>query len=405
MTERNRILFIAEAVTLAHVARLVALAESLDSHRYEVSIASDPRYNSLLGQLSFPLKSIHTIPAKQFFSALAQGKAIYGESDLAAYVEEDLGVIDEFRPDVVVGDFRLSLAVSARLRAVPYISISNGYWSPYARLQFPLPDITITRLLGVRLGQLLFDIGRPIAFSLHSRPMNRVRRNHGLAPLASDIREIYTEADYTLYADIAELVPTEDLPENHQFIGPIAWSPVSPLPEWWGSIPDDRPIIYVTLGSSGQGNLLPTILEALEELPVSVIAATAARAPSARIPENAWVTDFLPGDQAAAIASLVVCNGGSPTSYQGLVAGKPIIGIASNLDQYLNMSLVQAAGAGKLIRGGKTSASLVRNTVSEALDDSKMQATAKSLSLAIGHYDALAAFEALVRRIVAARHE
>ena len=40
-TRRPRVLFIAEAVTLAHVARAVTLAGGLDSYRYEVILAYD----------------------------------------------------------------------------------------------------------------------------------------------------------------------------------------------------------------------------------------------------------------------------------------------------------------------------------------------------------------------------
>src|SRR3569833_1809409 len=44
-----RVLFVSEAVTLAHVARPLALAKALDRSRYDVALACDPRYNELLG--------------------------------------------------------------------------------------------------------------------------------------------------------------------------------------------------------------------------------------------------------------------------------------------------------------------------------------------------------------------
>ena len=50
------------------------------------------------------------------------------------------------------------------------------------------------------------------------------------------------------------------------------------------------------------------------------------------------VTDYLPGDIVARHSRLVVCNGGSPTSHQALLAGVPVLGIPDNLDQVLNMS-------------------------------------------------------------------
>lgn len=64
---RRRILFVAEAVTLAHVVRPFALAQSLDPSRYEVHFACDPRYNQLLGPLPFRHHAIHTIPSERFF--------------------------------------------------------------------------------------------------------------------------------------------------------------------------------------------------------------------------------------------------------------------------------------------------------------------------------------------------
>ena len=394
--DKRRVLFIAEAVTLAHVARLVALARSLDASRYAVVLACDPRYNKLIGVLPFPVVELRTIPAAQFFNAIARGSPIYSADDLTAYVEEDMRLLDRFRPDVVVGDFRLSLDVSATLSKVPYITITNAYWSPYARLRVPVPDITMTRVFGAKIAQWLFDFARPVAFALHAAPLNRVRRKFGLARRSFDLREAYTRADVALYADIAEIVPTDGLPHSHRFIGPISWSPVAPLPEWWDRLPADRPVVYATLGSSGQEGLLPVVLEALADLPVTVIAATAGRVKPAALPANARVADFLPGDRAAALAGVVICNGGSPTSYQGLAAGKPVIGIAGNLDQYLNMSLVEAAGAGTLVRGGEASVRSVREAVERLLADAAYRRSAERLRTAIAEYRAAQIFDAAV---------
>ena len=45
----KRVLFFAEAVTLAHVARPVALAKGLDRSRFEVFMACDSRYERFVG--------------------------------------------------------------------------------------------------------------------------------------------------------------------------------------------------------------------------------------------------------------------------------------------------------------------------------------------------------------------
>ena len=55
------ILFVAEAVTLAHLARPAALATGLDPNAFNVVLACDPRYQSFLERLPFPTRSIHSI--------------------------------------------------------------------------------------------------------------------------------------------------------------------------------------------------------------------------------------------------------------------------------------------------------------------------------------------------------
>ena len=90
----TRILFFAEAVTLAHVARPVALARALDDRLFDVHLAHHPRYRDLLGDLAISEHEINSISPQQFMQALAGGKPLYNVSTLSSYVEEDLRLID-----------------------------------------------------------------------------------------------------------------------------------------------------------------------------------------------------------------------------------------------------------------------------------------------------------------------
>jgi UDP:flavonoid glycosyltransferase YjiC (YdhE family) len=364
---RPRILFVSEAVTLAHLARPIVLAQELDPACYEVVLASDPRYRALLPDLTIQFRAIRTISSERFLEALARGRPLFDAETLREYVREDLEVIEETSPDLVVGDLRLSLAISARVAGVPYLTITNVYWSPYARLRFPMPELPLTKWVGVPLAKALFGIVRPWAFAYHTRPLNRVRREYGLSHLGLDLRRIYTEADHTLYADIPEFVPMVGLPANHHFLGPILWSPSVEFPPWWDDVPQDHPVIYVTLGSSGRSDLLAVVLEALADLPVTVLASTAGRVRLSAIPSNARVAAFLPGENAAARARLVVCNGGSPTTQQALTVGTPVLGLVSNMDQHLNMGAVQRLRAGELLRAESATISSIRAAVDRML--------------------------------------
>ena len=387
---RPRILFLAEAVTLAHVARPVALARSLHPSDWEIRLASDSRYARAIGTLPFPSEPIWTISPERFRRAIETGRPIYDAQSLDRYVEEDLRFIESFRPDVVVGDFRVSLAISARKAGVPYVNVANAYWSPYAKIRHLVPEITLTRVLPPRLAQPLFDLFRGAGYALHALPVNRIRRKYGLEPLPLDFRWNIVDADTTLYADIPEVIPTRPLPPTHRFVGPIPWSPSLPLPEWWPEVEiaaATRPLVYVNLGSSGIPGGLARVLEALRSLPVMVVAATAGRDEALPRISNALVADYLPGDACARLATVIVCNGGSPATYQALSEGKPAIGLAGNTDQFLHMAALEDAGFGILLRARGTTQDAILGAVSRALNDDRLACGARAAQRSILRYN------------------
>lgn len=347
-SDKPLILLVAEAVTLAHFGRIVTLANWLDPNRYQVVVASDPRYAALAPERS--IEPLYSIPTSQFEHALATGRPVYDDATLVRYVEDDLSLIDRIRPDLIIGDFRLSLAISAPLRKIPYAALVNAYWSPYAKTRFPVPDIPLTRWLGVALAQHIFDAVRPMVFKAHAQPLNRVRRRFGLPAIKGDLREAYSWGDATWYADMPDLLDMQPLPPWHRFIGPVLWASGGELPDWWSRLPEDRPLVVVSLGSSGRADFLMILLAVLSRLGVAVVVLTAGKVTLA--PEDGYVfsASYLPIDRLCERAALVICNGGNLTTYWALTYGVPVLGICTNLDQLLNMSALQRRGVGCLVR-------------------------------------------------------
>lgn len=381
MKQRKRVLFIAEAATLAHVARPYALACALDRNKWDIVFACADNYLPLFPDWPWPRETITSIPPKLFMARLAQGRRLYPLDTLRQYVREDLQLLDRIKPDVVVGDFRLSLSASARVARIPYVALTNAYWSPYAsQRRFPVPCLPMTRVVGLPLASALFRLARPFAFAWHTVPLNRLRHEYGLPSLGLDLRRVYTDADLTLYADVPELVPTSGLPDNHRYMGPVEWSPAIPMPELPPREPG-VPLIYVTMGSSGAEALLPHILAALSGRACHVAVATAGVVLK-DIPSNTTAADFLPGDLMSARASLVICNGGSPTSHQALARGVPVLGIPFNLDQHLNMEYVSAYGAGLSLRPEKATIANLQTTLKALLTDPHYKQQAEDLATA-----------------------
>ncbi len=386
---RSTILFVADAVTLAHLARPLALAQRMDAAKFNIVLACDRRYQAFLDHLPFPTLHLASIASEQFLQAAAHGRPLYDTQTLRDYVRDDLALLESVRPAAVVGDHRLSLSVSARVAGVPYLGLINAYWSLYAAMRsLPLPELPINRWLGTPLAELMFRLAWPTASAYHARPLNRVRKAYGLPSLGEDWFRVYTDADRTLYADAMELVPTQSLPASHSYLGPILWSPAVALPRWWDGLSTDRPLIYATMGSSGRPDLLRIVLETLADLPVTVVATTATTDAKSRltVPTNAHLIDYAPGDKLAERANLMICNGGSLTVYQSLAAGKPLIGIASHMDQHLSMSYVERAGVGLLLRSEKLTSGILRAAVQHLLADGPVQRRARDLARSIAAY-------------------
>lgn len=148
-----------------------------------------------------------------------------------------------------------------------------------------------------------------------------------------------------------------------------------PLPSWWDR--DDAPLIYVTFGSV-TGTLSTGIaayraaLEAVAGLPARVlltIGRTKDRAPLGPVPTNVHVETWVPQDDVLSHAALVLCHGGSGTTFGALAAGVPLVIMPLFADQPANGRLVTAAGAGLVVEpeGSENAAGAVGPSVAPRL--------------------------------------
>lgn len=371
----TRVLFFAEPATAAHVARPVVLARGLAQEGYDVSLATGPDFRRLAQDANLPVHDLWAIGTRAYLAAVAAGRPVFPYDVLERYASDDARLIAHVRPDVIVGDFRLSLAVSARLARIPYFAISNAYWSPYAAVRFPVPVHPATRLLGVGVCERAFRLLEPMILAHHAKPMQRLRRQHGMPPITHGLRGIFTDGDVTLFADVPQMVPLggEWHPDRHVFLGPVVWSPHLPMPPDLHGGSDVRPLVYVSLGSSGDPALLHAIVTAVRALGWRAAVATGnmpCDLPSSR---DVFVRAWLPGSELATIAQLVICNGGSPATHQALQAGTPVLGIPANLDQLLNMHFVVATGAGLAIRADRVNTRRIRDAVQRLVTDPRFR--------------------------------
>ncbi len=393
---RRRVLFVGEGVTLSHVVRPLVLAQVLDPASYEVHIAAAECYRHLAEDKNINFHPLVTATAEEFQERLDASRPLFPPEQIARYVEAELDLLRRLRPDLIVGDFRLSLGISSEILDIPYATIVDAHWSPYAKIPFPVPEVWISRMVGLRVSRLMVPIFAQAIFWRHARSFNAERRRRGLKA-AGSLREIYSYGRWVLYVGLPSLIPLLRMPSRHRFLGPISWEPDLPLPDWWGTIAQEQPVIYVTVGSSGAREFPSLLVRSLDGMPVTVVIATSGREFPAPLSKNFYTADFLPASRVLQKARLMICNGGSGACHQAFAAGVPVLGLPSNMDQFYVMESIVRRGGGALMRPKTASATDVRRAVEKLLTQPKYAATARELRSEIQEFDSARRFAQFIK--------
>ncbi|WP_035799065.1 glycosyltransferase [Kitasatospora mediocidica] len=185
------------------------------------------------------------------------------------------------------------------------------------------------------------------------------------------------------------------------------------LPDWWSG--SAAPLVYLTFGSVVGGSpaasaAFRTALDAVDGLPVRVLLTVGRAVDPASlgpVPANVHVEAWVPQADVLGSADLVLCHGGSGTTFGALAAGVPLVVVPLFADQPANGRLVDAAGAGLVVApsGGPAGAMglpraedvpRIRAAVESVLGDASYRTAAQRLGAEMG---ALASVGAVLEEV------
>lgn len=342
----NKILAMPDGNWLSHTSRVFEVARRLREAGHEVVFAGEGQYMRLPREADFRVVPVETLDPDRVLACSRSGRANwYDYPRVKSCVEAELAVFAEEAPDLVLGDFRLSLSTSCELAAVPLAVILNAAWTDYYTVRIRAPEhLAVTRIAGRTATSLLAPSIKQLILWVDSRPFNRFRRERGL-PARRNIWDVW-RGDLNLIVDIPEYGPTRDLPESFHYIGPILWEPDTPPPPWLDRLDPDRFTIYFTMGSTGYARFFEQAAEIFGGTDYQCVMTTAGMAELDEVPDNFFVADYAPGSRIMARSDVVVCHGGNGTIYQAMTHGVPIIGIPTMHDQEFNLDRVEDLGLG-----------------------------------------------------------
>ncbi len=175
-----------------------------------------------------------------------------------------------------------------------------------------------------------------------------------LEEYANDMEKVLRETRY-LSRLPASLDPSP-YPHTVRYRDDTVAEPVRPGS--WAKGPG--PLIYLTFGSLTGGleigqSAFRWAIEAVSDLGARVLVTTGRGLSPASLgpmPANVFVESWVPQASVFPFASLVLCHGGSGTTYGALAAGLPIVFVPMFADQRTNAQLITVAGAGLVVNVG-----------------------------------------------------
>jgi MGT family glycosyltransferase len=391
MARRRKVALFADGGFLAHTTRALEVGRSL--HRafdHEVIFCCTGPYAHLLRDAGFAVHPVFTVDREETLR-LAKRAGLVSMSWWRQIAEEsvasDLHAIRALRPDVVVGDLRMSLSTSARHAQIPYVSITNAAWtSRYSERIHPPDGHLSTKLLGYRLADALFPHVKRFLTWYWARGYDRVRRRLALPELRS-LHDL-VEGDVTLLADVPEYFPITDSPLRYRYVGPILWRAKLPRPAWLPRLDRRRPTLYFTMGSTGDTRFFSEAVRVFGRSDFQVLITTGGlKVELPALPDNIFVEEFADGDALMSVSNLVVSHGGNGTIYQALSHGVPILGFPTMFDQEINLQRVQALGCGLRMGREHYDADHLRQAVERVLHDESFKRACARMQRRIAYLD------------------
>lgn len=198
--------------------------------------------------------------------------------------------------------------------------------------------------------------------------------------------------------------PRSDMKKSIQFIGNLMPNGHTklPMPAWWDSLDESKPVVLVTQGTIANWDLSQLIEPAIAALAgeqVTVIVAAgrpdleAIRLPEGVKPENAKIENYIPFEQILPRVDVFVTSGGFGSVNLSLSKGIPMVVAGDTEDKIFTASRVGWSGAGINLATGRPTGEQIRTAVRAVLQDKKYKENATRLQKEFARYVLLVVVE------------
>lgn len=322
----------------------------------------------------------------QFFRApkfeVAGDEQIPDVHQAAALATEQLRhVVEEFRPDVIVGDvLTLASSLTAELCGVPFVTFVPHFWHATGPESVPFGSGWAPAETRIAKGVFRYlHKYEKMGLEYGRVELNETRAAVGL-PALDRVHGALSQ-DLVVVGTFPQLEPERDWPAHVKVVGPVMWEPPSDSVE----IPaGDEPLVVVAPSTAQDldHTMLRSAVDGLRDLPVRVVAAKNGREPAQPLNPgpNTTIVDWAPYSQLFPAADVVLCHGGHGTIMRALTSGAAVVITPASGDQYENAARVRWAKVGVSVPNRFISSETIGAAVEKLLADPSYSERARALA-------------------------
>ena len=142
--------------------------------------------------------------------------------------------------------------------------------------------------------------------------------------------------------------------DDYTFVGPPLADVVDDIPFPFDELANDRPLIYVTLGTvfNNSPDFFRSCINAFADSEVQTVVSTGGRLGTSDLgplPGNAIVREYVPQQAILQRASLMITHSGANSVHQALYHDVPLLLVPQQLEQALVAARVAELGAGLVL--------------------------------------------------------
>lgn len=336
-----KIIFFPIDIGIAHIVRSLSIAEELHSRGHKVIFCLPKRKKDIIANSK--VKIIEVLSA--FPGENLEPKTFTDVKLLRRLVDDELKIIDEFKPDAIVVDYRITALASASARGLKTYLLTHGNVLHTAYIpNFNLPKIIY------RIITPIFRLGFSLGLMWYLRPLLKVAQENGskmgLTKLMKSVDYILPEPEFFYPLKLKNYYRTH-------YVGSLNWKGFkSKNPLWLNDIHPNGKTLYLTFGGTGYDKQKLIRLASLlvdRGYRVIVSAGTICHINEFPKKKNLYVAQFISGEEACRRVDLVICHGGYGTMIQAVQNKKPVIAIPFNPDQICHALRMQELGVGRCI--------------------------------------------------------